>query len=254
MNIRVKAAIALATLLVGGSSVGVLVGIPAQNALEQLEHLREAQEADDAQEEARQEIASTRTENPLIQEGKRDGSANAQDGGRLESEDLQDRRSEPRTLETAHIANWIAIENLRAATAVYFLTFVVGIASIIGLLATLFSISDTILARQAARPRIGIRVTASAGDVAEFDVFASGDRPLWLDSISNLNGDDLRLTGAGLTYLGAGDVERAGGSVSSPRYGEGIRVEYADAEGTKRHSVFKLRKIGSDWCIVERQE
>lgn len=250
---------AVALLLTGGSGLAVVVGMPAQNAAKQLEELEKAQRTDDAERAARKNVVSARTEQIETGDDRKEPDAAAEDGGTEQAEHLQEVGGIPEDDGTAHIANWIAISSLRSAMALYFVSFLLGIVTIIGLLASLLSVlySRRALnsAASASRARVGIRITGSSGAIAEFDVFPATERPLWLNSVCNRDGVSLRDPGmAGQIHMTSGDDEKARGDVTSATRGEGVVIDYEDVDGTPRRTTFALRKIGANWCVVERQD
>ncbi len=143
--------------------------------------------------------------------------------------------------------------------AVYFVSFLLGIVTIIGLLASLLSVlysrRSLKAAAEASRSRVAIRITGSSGAITEFDVFLATAQPLWLKSVCNRDGVNLRDPGvAGQVHLSSVGTEKVRGDVTSATEGEGVVIDYDDVDGTSRRANFGLRKIGTDWCVVERQD
>jgi hypothetical protein len=239
--------------------MGALVGVPAYNSSQRLEQLEKTQAADDAEDASGGDVIPSGPEKAAIGNQNQKADTGADHGRRLKRENLKESRTVRKVIDTAHTANWIAIESLRAAMAVYFLSFVVGVASIGALLAALLSARDSNgsfrLASEAGRPRMGIRITGTAGNVADMTVFPVGGQPVWLRQVQNLGGVDLRSPGTrGLVFLDPGDEENVGGDVTSVNLGDGVKVTYAGLDGAERTAVFNLVLAFGQWSIESRED
>lgn len=259
---RPKLKDAVVTALVGVVGVGAMIFLvvtPAYHSSQRLKQLEQAQAADDQEEASRRSVAPTGAEQAAIGNQQEEAEAPKQGRDGLESEDLKKGRALGTDIETSHVANWIAIENLRAAMGVYFISFVVGIASIFAVLGAMFSARDSRrtlrLASDAARARIGIKITASRGNVADIDVIGIGGQPTWLIGVRNLAGDDLRSAGdSGLVLLDQAGPISVTGDVTNPHHGDGVAIAYTDASGLKRMAVFELVTNGVVWTIKSRKD
>lgn len=260
MNAKLKSTLLAGLVAItGGAGVFTFVGEPALQSSYRLEDLRQAQYADDAEYDASRNIVLPAAKQLAVGKNQEKPNPTVEASSGQQSENLQQGESAERSTRTDRIANGIAIESLRATNAVYFLTFVVSVASIIGLLGALFSASDSArslrLATAAARSRVGIKITGTLGQVVDAEIFGTDDCAIWLHSVRSLDDLDLRQPGVGgMVYLAPGKNEAVHGDITSALHGEGVAIEYTDPDGTKRKAIFKLRKIGGEWNIVERED
>lgn len=234
----------LLTLILGLMALVVLVGAPAYHARGALDEFAKAEQAERCENRPVEAPALA----PFARSGQQQNEPSGEGAGR------DDRRERPRDPQdgsdcSAIRSNLIAIEALRSSNAATFVSFVVGVASILAVAVAVLAARENGRARLT-QVALEVSFEQTGVDAGEVVLTNFGDHPAWLLGVRVGAAVSFSCSGDGLMRLAPGAAVRFARSlveVGGARLP--IRAEYQDAYGRRWTLTAELGRRTGRWSV-----
>ena len=238
----------IVTLLLGLLALIVLVAAPAYRARDALDELKQAEQAQRCEHEAVESPALTAVARKGQQQDEAGGERAGGDDRGERADDVQDGAE-----CSGRRANLIAIEALRSSNAATFVSFVVGVASILAVAGAILAARESGRARLA-EVALEIAFEQAVGDAGDIVLANFGAHPAWLLDVSVGRAVPFSSADDGLKRMDPGGTVRFTRSLAdvdgrrSP-----IEARYQDGYGRQWTLTAELGRRHGRWS-VDRME